>query len=472
MLLDKSIAELSAKLKSKEISAVDLVKEAYENISKHEKQINSFITLRDKNEVLKEAEILDNKRNSDVSSIYGIPFVMKDAYITKGIRTTAASKVLGDYLPQYSATVYQKLLDSGAILIGKNNMDAWGHGGTNENSDYGPVKNPWDVARVAGGSGGGTASAISMRMTAFGIGEDTGGSIRAPACWTNTVGLKVSYGRVSRYGCIAYASSFDTVGPSGKTVEDCAYVLQEIAGVDSKDTTSSPSLVPNYTESLLKSIKGVTIGIPEDFFGEGLDRDIYKTIFEAIDVYKSLGAVIKKVKFSLLDYAIPVYYLIGPSETSSNLGRYDGLRYGAGRENFTAESSRRIMIGTYALSSGYYDAYYKRAQQVRTLFIDEYSKMLSECDVLLTPVTPYSPTKIGELMSDTLKNLLVDIYNVSVNIVGVPSLALPCGFDKNNLPIGMQIVGSMFSEELLLRIGHAYQKETSWHKQKPTMIDK
>lgn len=471
MLLDETISNLSTKLRSREISSVDLIKEAYKNIDKYDSNINSFITLRDRNDVLKEAELSDKNRDIDSFPLNGIPFVMKDSYITKGIRTTAASSVLEDYIPQYNASVYQKLLYAGAILIGKNNMDAWGHGGTNENSNFGPVKNPWDLERVSGGSGGGTASAIAMRMATFGIGEDTGGSIRAPACWTNTVGLKVSYGRVSRYGCIAYASSFDTVGPAGRNVEDCAYVLQEIAGVDKYDATSSPSVVPNYTKSLLKSIKGVTIGIPGDFFGEGLDKEICKAIFEAIDVYKSLGAIIKKVKFSLLDYAIPVYYLIGPSETSSNLGRYDNLRYGNGRDKFTPESSRRIMIGTYALSSGYYDAYYKKAQQVRTLFIDEYSRMLSECNVLLTPVTPYSPTKIGELMSDTLKNLLVDIYNVSVNIVGVPSLALPCGFDGKNLPIGMQIVGSMFSEELLLRVGHAYQKETSWHKQKSTIMD-
>ena len=472
MLLDKTIAELSAKLRSKEISAVDLVEEAYNTITKHQKEINSFITLRDKSVVLKEAETSDHKRHNDVSPLYGIPFVLKDSYVTKGIRTTAASNVLSDYLPQYSSTVYQHLLDAGALLIGKNNMDAWGHGGTNENTDFKPVKNPWDVTRVAGGSGGGTAASISARMATFGIGEDTGGSIRNPAAWTNTTGLKVSYGRVSRYGCISYASSFDTVGPAAKTVEDCAYVLQEIAGVDSKDATSSPSAVPNYSKELVKSVKGITVGIPEDFYGEGLDSQIHKAIDEAVGVYGSLGAVIKKVKFSLLDYAIPVYYLIGPSETSSNLARYDGLRYGYGRDKFTDETCRRIMIGTYGLSSGYYDAYYKKAQQVRTLFIKEYSEMLSKCDVLLAPVTPYAPTKIGELVSDPLQNILVDIYTVTTNPVGIPALALPCGFDTNKLPIGMQIMGPMFSEDVLLRIGHAYQMETNWHKIKPPILDK
>lgn len=471
MLLDKSIAELAGGLRKKEFSIEDIVKECYEQIEKVNPKLNAFITIVDKETALKQAREKDKHLFTATSYLYGLPFVLKDAYLTKGIRTTSASNVLKNYIPQYNATVYQKLLNAGAILIGKMNMDAWGHGGSSENTDFGPVKNPWDEKRVAGGSSGGPGAAIAARMCTFAIGEDTGGSIRNPAAWCNITGLKVTYGRVSRYGTIAYASSFDSVGPMAKTAQDCAYVLEVIAGKDPHDATSSPQEVAKYINELKQPVNEIVVGIPKEFFDEGLDSEIKEAITKASITFAELGIKIKEVSMPLFDYGIPVYYLIAPSETSSNLGRYDGIRYGQGREHFTPETMRRIMIGTYALSAGYYDAYYKKAQQVRTLFIKEYEKALSQCDALLMPVNPTPPTKIGELMSDPLQNLLADVYTTSQNPVGVPSLAIPCGFTKNKLPIGMQLVGKMFSESLLLRLGHVYQQVEKWHIEKPDLLD-
>jgi len=469
MLLDKSIKELAEGLRKKEFSSEDLVKECFANIEKLDNKINAFITIVDKKKAIKEAQEKNKQRKADVSPLYGIPFVLKDVYVTRGIKTTAASYVLKNYLPQYDATVYRKLIEAGAILIGKTNQDAWGHGGSTENTDFGPTHNPWDLTRVAGGSSGGAAAAVSSRMAVFAIGEDTGGSIRNPAAWCSISGLKVTYGRVSRYGAIAYASSFDTVGPMAKTAEDCAYILEAIAGKDPYDATSSPKEVSKYPDNLKEPVKNLTIGLPKEFYSEGLDPEIKKSIQEAAKVFARLGIKIKEISMPMFDYGIPVYYIIGPSETSSNLARYDGIRYGEGRENFTPETERRIMVGTYTLSAGYYDAYYKQAQKARTLFIKEYQRALSECDILLMPVNPTPPTKIGELINDPIKNYLADIYTTSQNPVGVPSLAVPCGFTGNNLPIGMQLVGKMFSEGLLLQIGYAYQQVTDWHKRKPKL---
>lgn len=413
--------------------------------------------------------VVPRVKNNAKGPLAGKTFVLKDCYVTKGIRTTAASKVLENYIPQYNATVYKKLLAAGAILVGKMNMDAWGHGGTSENTDFGIVKNPWDLERVAGGSGGGPAVAVATDCVDFAISEDTGGSIRNPAAWCGITGLKVTYGRVSRYGCIAYASSFDTVGPTARTAEECAEVLQIIAGKDPYDATSSPKPVPNYLKKINDPLSKLTIGIPKEFFGEGLDKENEKAIFEAVKKFEELGCEIKEISLPISDYVIPVAYIIAPSETSSNLARYDGIRYGRDRSNFTTESKRRIILGTYALSAGYYDAYYKKAQQVRTIFIQEYKKALDKCDVMLMPVNPTPPPKIGTLINDPVASYLADIYTYSQNPVGVPALALPCGFTKNNLPIGMQLVGKMFSEDLLLQIGHQYQQITDWHTRKPKL---
>ncbi|KKS98518.1 MAG: glutamyl-tRNA(Gln) and/or aspartyl-tRNA(Asn) amidotransferase subunit A, aspartyl-tRNA(Asn)/glutamyl-tRNA (Gln) amidotransferase subunit A [Candidatus Gottesmanbacteria bacterium GW2011_GWA2_43_14] len=469
MITDKTIKEIHSGLKRRDYSCVEIIEETYKNIEKYDSEINSAITVLDKKSVLKKAKAIDAEHKvSDL--LCGIPFVLKDAYVTRGIRTTCASNVLADYIPQYNATVYKKLNDLGAVLIGKMNQDAWGHGGSTENTDFAPTHNPWDLTRVAGGSSGGPAAALAGRMSVFAIGEDTGGSIRNPAAWCNITGLKVSYGRVSRYGSIAYASSFDTVGPMGKTAEDCAIILERIAGKDPYDATSSLNPVPTYTASLDKTLKGKKIALPKDLLGKGLDPEIKNAILEAAEKFNFLGVAVEEVSMPIFDYGLAVYYVIAPCETSSNLARYDGIRYGNDRSNFTEETMRRIMIGTYALSAGYYDAFYRKAQKARTLFIKAYQDILSKFDAILMPVNPTPPTVIGELIGDPLQNLLADFYTVTQNPVGVPSLAVPCGFTKNKLPIGMQLIGKMFTEEILLNIGHQYQLVTDWHKKKPEMI--
>lgn len=467
MLLNKTITELLEGIKNKHFSTKEVVSEALAHIEQYEPQLNSFITIRDKDEIVKEAEAKDKDNSNSRLPLNGIPYVLKDAYVTKGIRTTAASKILENYIPQYSATVYQKLKDSGAILLGKMNMDAWGHGGSNENTDFRPVKNPYDKSRVAGGSSGGPAAAVASRMCSFAIGEDTGGSIRNPSAWCNITGLKVTYGRVSRYGTIAYASSFDTVGPMAKTAEDCAKILRVIAGKDKYDATSASQEPEDYSRLLENSLESVRIGLPQELFGDGLDPEIRSAILAAIKKLEDSGCKIVKLSLPLLEFGLAVYYLIAPSETSSNLARYDSIRYGNERSYFTEETMRRIMIGTYALSAGYYDAYYRKALRVRTLLIQEYEKAFNQCDVLVMPVTPTPPPKIGELISNPLTNILADIYTTTQNPAGVPSLAIPCGFTSNNLPIGLQIVGPMFSEDRLLQIGYQYQQLTNWHTKRP-----
>lgn len=469
MFINKSIKELSTLLKKKEISSVDLVKESYSQIEKLDDKLHSFITIREKNEALKEAEEKDKTRKRNSSIIYGLPFSIKDAYCTENIRTTAGNKILDDFFPPYSATIYKKIINSGSILIGKNNMDAWGHGGSNENTDYQAAHNPWDQARIPGGSSGGSAIAISTRMVPFAIGEDTGGSIRNPSNMCNTSGLKVTYGRVSRLGNIAYASSLDSVGPMAKSVEDLSYLLEIMAGHDNLDSTSSNTKVDKYSQFLGAPIKGKIIGLPKEFFGKGLDPEIKKTVLAATKVFEKLGAKIQEVNLPHFVYGVSIYYLIALSETSSNLGRYDGIRYGGKRELFSEETKKRILLGTYALSAGYADKLYKKAQKLRTVLIKEYERALKECDVLLVPVTPSLPAKIGELINDPLKNLLEDLYTGTINLVGAPSLAIPAGFVEG-LPVGMQIIGKKFAEKELLQIGYLYQQETDWHKKLPTIL--
>ncbi len=471
MLADLPISVLAQKLKRSEITSEQLVAECYDRIEAYDGTINSFITVVDRKKAIERAKFIDAHRETFPSPLAGIPYVMKDAYLTKGVRTTAASKILDAFIAPYSSTVHQKLENVGAILIGKMNMDAWGHGASTENTDYGVTKNPWGSDRSAGGSGGGPAAAIASRFCVFGIGEDTGGSIRNPAAWNNITAMKVTYGRVSRYGAIAYASSLDTMGPTAKTAEDCAFVLEAIAGYDAYDATSSQKPVPSYTKALDKSIKGKKIAFPTEFYGDALDPNIKEAILVARDIFVKEGAEVTDVSLPLLEYGVPVYYILAPSETSSNLGRYDGVRYGNGRDLFTKENMRRIMTGTYALSSGYYDAYYKKAQKVRSLFIKEYEKLLSEYDAILSPVTPIMPSKFGELLDDPIKNMMADLYTVIVNIVGLPSLAIPCGFTKDNLPMGMQLVGAMFDESTLFALGNAYQKVTDWHTRSPNLVN-
>lgn len=470
MLINKSIKELSSLLRKKEISSVDLVKESYNQIEKLDNKLHSFITIREKKEALMEAKIKDKEREENSSIIYGLPFSIKDAYCTENIRTTTGNKVLDDFIPPYSATVFNKLIQAGSILIGKNNLDAWGHGASTENTDYHFARNPWDLKRIPGGSSGGSAIAISTRMTTFAIGEDTGGSIRNPSSMCNISGLKVTYGRVSRYGAIAYASSLDTVGPMAKSVEDLSYILEIIAGHDDHDSTSSSQKVEKYHEFLEKSIKGKVIGLPKEFFGQGLDPEIKKNVLAATKVFEKLGAKIQEISLPHFVYGVSIYYLIALSETSSNLGRYDSFRYGDKRELFSNESTRRILLGTYALSAGYVDKLYKKAQKLRTLLIEEYEEALKKCDVLLGPVTPSLPSKIGEMISNPLKNLLEDLYTGTINLVGAPALAIPAGFTKDNIPIGLQIIGKKFGEGELFQLGYLYQQETDWHKRLPTIL--
>lgn len=470
MLLNKSIKELHELLQKKEISSVDLVRESFEKIEKLNGTLNNFITVRDKKEVMREAKEKDKNRQKDDSILSGIPYSLKDAYVTKNFRTTSASKILDDFIPPYNSTVVNKINSQGAILIGKNNMDAWGHGGSTENTDYKAGKNPWDISRIPGGSGGGSASAIASRMVSFAISEDTGGSIRNPASMCNVSGLKVTYGRVSRYGAIAYASSLDSVGPTAKSVEDLAFVLEQIAGVDRKDATSSHRPVPKYSDFLRKDIKNKKIGIPKELFGEGLNPECKEIVLNAAKKIESLGAKIVDISIPYLKYGISIYYLISMSETSSNLARYDGIRYGNKRDVFTSETMRRIMIGTYALSAGYADKLYKKAQKARTVLIQEFEEIYKKCDVILSPIVPGKPRKIGELINDPLQNLLEDLYTVPQNLVGIPSLAIPAGFTKDNLPVGMQIMGKKFAEEELLQIGYIYQQVTDWHKKTPPII--
>ncbi len=470
-LNELTIKQAKEGLKTKKFSSVELTKACLEQIKKYNQDLNAFITVTEKEALEQAAKADDLISNGQNLPLLGIPFSMKDVYSTKRVKTTAGSKVLDNYIPVYSSTVYQKLIDAGAILLGKTNCDAWGHGASTENSDFGPTKNPWNKNYVAGGSSGGSAAALASNMTIFEIGEDTGGSIRLPASFCSAVGLKVTYGRVSRYGAVAYASSLDTMGPMAKSVGDAAHLLNVIAGKDEKDATSSPKEVPNYALNLGKNIKGIHIGLPKEFFGKGLDPQVKNAVYQALKILEGKGARIVNVSIPSVEYGIATYYIIAPSETSSNLARYDGIRFGNKRKTFGDEAKRRIMIGTYALSAGYYDAYYKKAMQIRTLIKNDFEKAFKKCDVILSPVSPTPPFKIGEKTNDPLQMYLVDIYTVLINLAGIPSLALPCGFSKENLPIGMQILGPQFSEATLFQIGHAYEQATQWYKQKPKLAN-
>lgn len=460
-------------LSEKEVSSVEITKDALDTAERINKLTNAFITI-DREESLRQAEGADTMRaEGKGGALCGIPYSLKDVYSTRNVRTTCASNVLKDYTPQYNATLYEKIMHEGAVLIGKNNQDAWGHGGSSENTDFGVVKNPYDLSRVAGGSSGGTAVAVATGASVFGIAEDTGGSIRNPAAFCNLTGLKVTYGRVSRYGAIAYASSFDTMGPLAKSAEDCALVLESIAGHDPKDASSSMTKVEKYSEGLNQSVEGKVIGIPKEFFEDGLKPEVKSAIDKAIKEMLRMGMKVEEISLPTAKYGHAIYYILTFAETSSNLARYDGVRFGGSRDLFTDETKRRIMMGTFGLSSGYYDAYYKKASQARTVLINEFNDAFKKVDVIASPVMPFLPYPIGDLGSEFSKdqlevaNYLADLYTVLANTVGVPAIAMPVGFSENKLPIGMQLHGKMFSEQTLLSIAHHYQQETAWHKEVP-----
>ncbi|MEK7060960.1 MAG: Asp-tRNA(Asn)/Glu-tRNA(Gln) amidotransferase subunit GatA [Patescibacteria group bacterium] len=477
-LNELTIKEAKEGFKKKKFSSVDLTKACLEQIKKHNKSLNAFITVCEE-EALESArkadEIISNLTRSNVADaiqqlnnypLLGIPIALKDLFSTKGVKTTAGSKVLENYIPPFDATVVKKLKDAGAVIIGKTNLDAWGHGASGENSDFGPTKNPWNTEYVPGGSSSGSAAALASDMCLAATGTDTGGSIRLPASFCSVVGLKPTYGRVSRYGIIAMASSLDSIGHFTKSVEDSAIFFNVTAGKDNFDATTSAVGVQNYTKNLNNRVKGIKIGVPKEYIIKGLNKNVQTGFEQTLKVFEKLGAIIEDVSLPHTEYGIAVYYIIQPSEVSSNLANDDGIRYGNNRSYFGDQAKRRIMLGTYTLSAGYYDAYYKKAMQVRTLIKRDFDEAFKRVDVIVTPVSPTPPWKLGEKVSDPLKMYLSDIFTVTANLAGIPGLSIPIGF-TNGLPVGMQILGPQFSEGLLFQIGYAYEQETEWHMKRP-----
>lgn len=499
-LYSLTIKKASEKLKKGEITSVALTEAIFERIEKVEPKVGAYITLC-KEKALEMAKVSDARRADGkiLSEIDGIPIAVKDLFLTKDVRTTAASKILDDFVPFFESTSTQKLWDAGAVLIGKTNLDQFAMGSSTETSAYNTSKeynsttrNPWDPDRVPGGSSGGSAAAVAADMCLAAVGTDTGGSIRQPASLCSITGLKPTYGRVSRYGVIAMASSLDQVGPMTKSVEDAAILLKIISGHDKYDSTSSLKEVPDYSKSLSGDINGLKIGVPEEFFGEGLDKEVEKVVRGAISKLEELGAKIVPVSLPSVKYALAVYYILMPAEVSSNLARYDGIRFGLSAlkdkyqisdvknledvycksraAGFGSEAKRRIMLGSYVLSAGYYDAYYKKAQKVRTLVKRDFDKVFKEVDIIATPVTPSPAWKFGEKSDNPLSMYLEDVMTVPINPAGVPAMSIPAGFVKvegKDLPVGMQLIGPMWGEETLLNVGYAFQEATEFHKMKP-----
>lgn len=460
-----TITEIIKGYKEKKFSVSEIILAYLEHIEKLNPELNAFITV-DSNNAKRIAKELDGKEI--VNPLHGVPFGIKDMFLTKGVRTTAASKVLEDYFPQYSATVVDRLENAGAISLGKLNHDAWAHGSSGENSDFGNTLNPWDKEYIPGGSSSGSGASVASGMVPFATGTDTGGSIRLPASFTNTVGLKPTYGLVSRYGVVAMASSLDSIGHFSKTVRDSAIILNATAGSDGYDATVSEREKEDYTKNIEKGIKGLKIGVPDEYT-KGLSGDVKIAFENSLKVLEKLGAKIVDISLPHTDEGIAVYYIIQPSEVSSNLARYDGIRFGNDRSHFGKEAKRRIMLGTFTLSSGYYDAYYKKAMQVRTLIKQDFDLAFEKIDVLVSPVSPTPPWKFGEKTNDPLAMYLSDALTVTVNLSGVPGLAIPAGFSNNKLPIGIQFIGPHFSESLLFQAGHAFEQETRFYKQTPNL---
>lgn len=470
-----TIKEAKEGLKNKKFSSVELTKACLERIKNLEPKLNAFVTVTEK-------EALESARKTDDylalqgealqswggKPLLGIPLSIKDNFCTQGIKTTASSKVLENFVPPYDATVVIKLKDAGAIILGKTNMDAWAHGSSTETSDFGSTKNPWNLERLPGGSSGGATASVASDEALAGIGSETAGSIRQPASWCGAVGLKPTYGRVSRYGVIAMASSLDSPGPITKTVEDSAIILNALAGHDSFDATTSPNKTDDYTKNLSKDIKGLKIGVSDDYF-KGVDSEIVEKVQTALKELEKQGAIIKKIKLFDPQYTIAVYTILQRAEVSSNLARYDGIRYGKGRSDFGEEAKRRIILGTYTLSAGYYDAYYKKAQQVRTLIFNDFEKAFSEIDVVLAPTSPSTALPIGSSKNSAMFGELADILVEPSSIAGLPGINITCGFSKEKLPIGMQIIGPQFAESLILNVAYRYEQATLFYKEKPRL---
>ncbi len=482
-LFSFGIAELKKKLENRELSARDICDSVYRRIDEVEGKIRAYVTIT-KEKALAMAELADKDiAAGKKKSLSGIPIAIKDNMCTRGVLTTCSSKILSNFVPPYESTVTTRLLENGYVLTGKTNMDEFAMGSSTENSGFQTTRNPWDTGRIPGGSSGGSAAAVAADECIAALGSDTGGSIRQPASFCGVVGMKPTYGRVSRYGLVAFASSLDQIGPITKNVTDSALLMKIISGRDPHDSTSAPVEVPDFSSALGKEIKGLRIGIPREYFIEGIDPEVEKAVRDAIRHLESLGAVPREISLPHSGYAVAAYYVIATSEASSNLARYDGVKYGFRAEGkdlldmymksraqgFGPEVKRRIMLGTYTLSSGYYDAYYKKAQQVRTLIKKDFEDAFRDVDLIVTPTSPTPAFRLGEKTDDPLQMYLADIFTISVNLAGVPAISIPCGFTSGNLPVGLQLIGKHFDEETLLKASYAYEQSTEWHKRKPDL---
>ncbi|WDM21317.1 Asp-tRNA(Asn)/Glu-tRNA(Gln) amidotransferase subunit GatA [Paenibacillus polymyxa] len=483
-LFNNTLPEIHNKLHQKEISVSDLVGHALETIGAREDKIRAYITV-DEEQARATARQLDDQLISgeERGLLFGLPVGIKDNIVTEGLRTTCGSQFLKNFDPVYDATVVSKLRAAQTVTLGKMNMDEFAMGGSNENSSFFPARNPWDLERVPGGSSGGSAAAVAAGEAYFTLGSDTGGSIRQPASYCGVVGLKPTYGLVSRFGLVAFASSLDQIGPITKNVQDSAYVLQAIAGYDQKDSTSAKVDIPDYLNALTGDVKGLRIAVPKEYLGEGVDPQVKEKVLDALKTLEGLGAVWEEVSLPHTEYAVATYYLLASSEASSNLARFDGVRYGVRSDNpdnlldlyhqsrtqgFGPEVKRRIMLGTYALSSGYYDAYYLKAQKVRTLIKQDFDRVFEQYDVIIGPTAPTTAFKIGSQVDDPLTMYLNDILTIPVSLAGVPAISIPCGL-ADGMPVGLQIIGKAFDESSVLRVAHAFEQNTEFHKQRPQL---
>ena len=468
-IFELTALELGAALKKGEVALQDVLSQTQDRIYTCQEENNAFISITKP----------DLAPTIGDSLLAGVPMALKDNICTKGVKTSCASKILGDFIPPYNASIVEKLIAAGAISMGKLNMDEFAMGSTSETSFYGPVRNPWDLSRVSGGSSGGAAAAVAAGEVWYAIGSDTGGSIRQPAAYCGVTGMKPTYGTVSRYGLIAYASSLDQMGPVARSAADCAAVLDIIQGKDPYDATSLSGCYGNLLSSLSGDVKGLRIGLPTDCFGEGLDPEVRQAVLDVAQVLKSRGAIVEEFSLPIMEYVVPAYYIIACAEASSNLSRFDGVKYGWQAENyedltdlytktrsegFGSEVKRRILLGTFVLSTGYYDAYYKKALQVKFIIKTAYDDAFQKYDMLLTPVTPATAPQLGESLSDPLKMYLSDIYTVPLNLAGLPGISIPCGFDSNGMPIGAQLIGPALGDSVILNAAHSYQLETDFHK--------
>ncbi len=483
MLTDLTLIEARRRLRAGEISAVELTQAHLERIRILDPHVHAYLAITEEHALSAAAEADRRLAAGDDAPLLGLPVAIKDVLTTEGIVTTAGSRILEGFVPPYTATAVQRLLKAGAVMLGKTNTDEFAMGSSTENSGYFVTHNPWDLERVPGGSSGGSAAAVAARMALGALGTDTGGSVRQPAAFCGVSTIKPTYGRVSRYGLIAFASSLDQVGTFGRTVEDAALLLNVIAGHDPHDSTSLDVPVPNYLAALNDDIEGLRVGVPREYFIEGMQPEVEQAVHAAIAQLEALGAEVREISLPHTEYALPVYYLIAPSEASANLARFDGVRYGPraqGRtlwdvykttrgQGFGAEVKRRIMLGTYALSAGYYDAYYLKAQKVRTLIKQDFDRAFADVDVIATPTTPTTAFRIGEKTDDPLQMYLSDVFTLAASLAGISGAVVPCGFDTQGLPIGLQIIGPALGEEVVLRAAHAYQQSTDWHTRTPTL---